>query len=97
MAVSQWFNVLNCRNRIRSAVDSRVFRNAWLTGGLLCGILLQLLVIYSEPLNRYFHTTPIPLWDLLLLIALGSFVLVPEEIRKFLKRRKLRMGLGGED
>jgi Ca2+-transporting ATPase len=97
MAVSQWFNVLNCRNRIRSAVDSRVFRNVWLTGGLLCGILLQLIVIYSEPLNRYFHTTPIPLRDLLLLIALGSFVLVPEEIRKFLKRRKLRMGPGGED
>lgn len=95
MAVSQWFNVLNCRNRIRSAVDSRIFGNAWLTGGLLCGILLQLLVIYSEPLNLYFHTTPIPLRDLLLIIALGSLVLVPEEIRKFLTRRKLRRDRGG--
>lgn len=96
MAVSQWFNVLNCRNRIRSAVDSRVFSNVWLTGGLLCGILLQLIVIYSEPLNRYFHTTPIPLWNLLFILALGSLVLVPEEIRKFLKRRTLRKGRGGE-
>jgi len=96
MAVSQWFNVLNCRNRIRSAVDSRVFSNVWLTGGLLCGILLQLIVIYSEPLNRYFHTTPIPLRNLLFIIALGSLVLVPEEIRKFLKRRTLRKGCGGE-
>lgn len=91
MAVSQWFNVLNCRNRIRSAVDSRVFSNVWLTGGLLCGILLQLIVIYSEPLNRYFHTTPIPLRNLLFIIALGSLVLAPEEIRKFLKRRKIQM------
>ena len=96
MAVSQWFNVLNCRNRIRSAVDSRVFSNVWLTGGLLCGILLQLIVIYSEPLNRYFHTTPIPLQNLLFIIALGSLVLVPEEIRKFLKRRTLRKGCGGK-
>jgi Ca2+-transporting ATPase len=91
MAVSQWFNVLNCRNLSRSVIDRRIFSNLWLTGGLLCGILLQYLVIYSETLNRYFHTTPIPLRDLVLIIALGSLVLVPEEIRKFFTRRKLQM------
>ncbi|MFZ4386820.1 MAG: cation transporting ATPase C-terminal domain-containing protein [Chthoniobacterales bacterium] len=61
MAVSQWFNMINCRNPIRSGLDPRMFRNSWLIGGLLCGILLQFLVIYIEPLNLYFHTTPIPL------------------------------------
>ena len=93
MAVSQWFNVLNCRNLRRSVLDRRIFSNFWLTGGLLCGVLLQYLVIYSEPLNRYFHTTPIPSRDLVLIVGLGSLVLVTEEIRKLLSRRRLKRPL----
>lgn len=89
MAVSQWFNMLNCRNRSRPALDRRMFSNFWLMGGLLCGILLQFLVIYCEPLNHYFHTTPIPALDLVLIIGLGSLVLVAEEFRKLLSRHKL--------
>lgn len=90
MAASQWFNVLNCRNRSRSALDRRMFSNFWLMGGLLFGILLQFLVIYSEPLNHYFHTTPIPPLDLILIIGLGSLVLTIEEFRKVLSRFKIR-------
>ena len=70
-------------------MNRRIFSNFWLTGGLLCGVLLQYLVIYSEPLKRYFHTTPIPLRDLVLILGLGSLVLVTEEIRKLLSRRRL--------
>ena len=97
LAVSQWFNMINCRNRIRSGLDPRMFRNSWLIGGLLCGILLQFLVIYIEPLNLYFHTTPIPLQNLVLIIGLGSLVLAAEEIRKLLSRYKLRKESGRDD
>jgi magnesium-transporting ATPase (P-type) len=86
MAVCQWFNVLNCRSATKSALTFDVFRNWWLVGGLLLGNLLHFLVIYTEPMNRLFRTTPIPLADFFLIGALGSLVLWAEEIRKAVSR-----------
>jgi Ca2+-transporting ATPase len=91
MAVCQWFNVLNCRSATRSSFHRDTLNNAWLTGGLILGNLLQLLVVYAEPMNRVFHTVPIPLEDFFLIGAAGSVVLWTEEIRKiWVRRRSLR-------
>lgn len=87
LAVCQWFNVLNCRSALRSALDPGLVRNQWLTGGLLLGNLLHLLVVYAPPMNRIFHTVPIPLADAVLIGLLGSAVLWVEEIRKHFARR----------
>ncbi|WP_395742473.1 cation-translocating P-type ATPase [Prosthecobacter sp.] len=89
VAVSQWFNVLNCRSATKSAISLDVLRNRWLVGGLLLGGALHLVVVYSAVMNRIFHTVPIPLADLLLLGVVGSSVLWVEEIRKWLGRRRL--------
>ena len=53
----------------------------------MLGNLLQLAVIYTEPMNRIFHTVPIPLADFFLIGAVASMVLWAEEIRKFWARR----------
>jgi magnesium-transporting ATPase (P-type) len=87
LAVCQWYNVLNCRSEKKSAITADILKNPWLLGGLALGIFLHLAVIYAEPLNRIFHTTPIPLRDFLLIAAVGSTVLWAEEIRKWLARR----------
>ena len=44
----------------------------------------------TEPLNRIFHTVPIPLTDVFLIGAVASLVLWTEEIRKFFARRHIR-------
>jgi magnesium-transporting ATPase (P-type) len=89
VAICQWFNVLNCRSATQSAFSLGVFKNTWLIGGLLLGNLLQALVVYAEPMNRIFHTVPIPMSDFFLLGLIGSSVLWVEEIRKFFARRRL--------
>lgn len=88
LAVCQWFNVLNCRSETRSAFDRSLLRNRWLIGGLLLGNALHFLVIYAEPMNRVFHTVPIPLTEFFLIGAVASAVLWAEEIRKFFARRR---------
>lgn len=87
LAACQWFNVLNCQSETRSALGKGFFGNRWLLGGLAVGILLQLAVVYSEVLNRLFHTVPIPPADFLPIIAVASLVLWLEEARKFAVRR----------
>ncbi len=90
LAVSQWFNVLNCRSELASALSFSLFRNWWLLGGLLLGNVLHFLVVYTEPMNRLFHTVPIGFAHVLLIGAVASSVLWAEEIRKFFARRRRR-------
>ena len=87
LAVCQWFNALNCESPTRSALRLGVFKNPWLLGGLILANLLHIAVIYTAPLNRLFHTVPIPLADVFLIGAVASAVLWTEEIRKFFARR----------
>ncbi|MFN0129264.1 MAG: cation-translocating P-type ATPase [Verrucomicrobiales bacterium] len=90
VAISQWFNVLNCRSTWRSSFHLDVLRNRWLVGGLLLGGFLHLLVVYTPALNRVFHTVPVPLADLGRLWLIGSSVLWVEEARKWWARRRRR-------
>jgi Ca2+-transporting ATPase len=90
LAVCQWFNVLNCRSELKSALNLGLFKNYWLLGGLALGNVLHFLVIYTEPMNRIFHTVPIPLTGFFLIGAVASLVLWVEEIRKVFARRRAR-------
>ena len=86
VAMSQWFNVLNCQSATASALGARLVRNPWLVGGLALSMLLQALVLYAPPMNDLFHTVPLPMVSLLPLVALASVVLWVEEARKLLAR-----------
>jgi Ca2+-transporting ATPase len=88
LAVCQWFNVLNCQSATRSALRLGILRNPWLLGGLALGVCLQAAVLYWPPLNALFHTEPLPLRDLLPIVAVASLVLWAEEIRKLLARTR---------
>ena len=98
LVVCQWFNVLNCRSSTSSCFHLDTLKNHWLTGGLVLGNLFQVLVIYAGPMNRIFHTVPIPLEDFFLIGLVGSIVLWVEEIRKMWSRwhsRKKARATGG--
>jgi magnesium-transporting ATPase (P-type) len=96
VAVCQWFNVLNCRSAHPSAFHRSLLKNWWLLGGLALGNALQFLVTYAEPMNRIFHTVPIPLADFFLIGAAASVVLWAEEIRKLVARRRGRLANPGK-
>lgn len=86
----QWFNVLNCQSAHASALGLRILRNHWLLGGLALSVVLQAMVLYAPPLNRMFHTVPLPASTLLPLLALASGVLWAEEARKLWARSRRR-------
>ena len=94
VAVTQWFNVFNCRSAFKSSISFDIFRNRWLVGGLILGNALHILVIYNAWMNRIFHTVPIPLADVVILGLIGSSVLWVEELRKWRARRRLDQGAG---
>ena len=90
LAVCQWFNVINCESPTRSALRLGILKNRWLLGGLVLANLMQFAVVYLAPMNRLFHTSPIPAAHFILIGALASSVLWTEEIRKFFARRLSR-------
>jgi len=93
LAICEWWNVLNCRSTQRSAFTRDVFRNKWLLGGLLIGNLLQIVVVFWEPLGRIFHTVPFGPGQVVALGFVGSLVLWVEELRKLISRRLSRRSL----
>ncbi len=88
LAVCEWFNVLNCRSETRSALTLDVLRNRWLLGGLILGNVLQVAVVFWEPLGRFFHTVPLGIEEVVAIGVVGSLVLWVEEGRKLIARRR---------
>ncbi|MFN0060583.1 MAG: cation-translocating P-type ATPase [Planctomycetota bacterium] len=98
LAICEWFNVLNCRSESKSALSLGVFKNVWLVGGLVIGNLLQVGVVFWEPLGRVFHTVPFGSSEVVALGVVGSLVLWVEELRKlFLRRRDRRLAKFPDD
>ncbi|MFO1295304.1 MAG: HAD-IC family P-type ATPase [Rubrivivax sp.] len=93
VAVTQWFNVINCQSATASAFALGLLRNSWLLGGLLLSVALQALVLYAPALNAMFHTVPLAPATLAPLLALASSVLWVEEARKW--RARWLMGAKG--
>jgi magnesium-transporting ATPase (P-type) len=88
LALCEWFNVLNCRSAVRSALSTGLLANRWLVGGLVVGNALQALVVFAPPLNHVFRTVPLGAREVVLLGAAASVVLVVEELRKLIVRRR---------
>ena len=88
LAVCEWFNVLNCRHELRSALRPDLGKNRWLLGGLVVSNLLQLLVVYAAPLGRFFGTVPLGPREVVEVALLGSVVLWVDEARKAIARRR---------
>jgi Ca2+-transporting ATPase len=92
LAMCQWFNVLNCQSATATSLSGALLRNRWLLGGLLLSVALQWAVVYTAPLNAMFHTVPIPVADVLPMVAAASLVLWAEELRKLVARARLSRG-----
>jgi Ca2+-transporting ATPase len=89
LAVCQWFNALNCRSEKRSAFKG-LLTNRWLLFGLLIGNFLHMGVVFLPPLNRLFHTVPMPISEVFLIGSVASLVLWVEELRKVWMRYMIK-------
>ncbi len=87
LTVSQLFHSLAVRSESASLFRIGLFSNLPMLGAVLLTLLLQMAVIYTPALNAIFHTQPLPMFDLVVCIALSSLVLVAVEIEKSLVRR----------
>jgi Ca2+-transporting ATPase len=90
VAVSQWFNMLNCQSARASVFRLGVLRNPWLALGLLASVALQAAVLYVPAMNSLFHTVPLAPATLLPILAVASLVLWVEEARKVVARAATR-------
>lgn len=89
LAVCQWFNALNCRSERRSAFKG-LLTDHRLLFALFVGNILHMGVVFLPPLNRIFHTVPMPISEVFLIGSVASLVLWVEELRKLWVRHQER-------
>jgi Ca2+-transporting ATPase len=87
LTVSQLFHSLAVRSESASLFSIGLFTNLPMLGAVILTLLLQMAVIYMPALNDIFYTQPLPLFDLVVCLALSSLVLFAVETEKWLVRR----------
>ena len=88
IVVSQFFNSFTVRSDRHSIVRLGLLSNVPLIGAGLLGIGIMCAISYLPLLQAVFHTAALSVVDWALVAAGGALVLVADEIRKFLLRRK---------
>ncbi|HYC83297.1 MAG TPA: HAD-IC family P-type ATPase [Candidatus Paceibacterota bacterium] len=86
LAVFQWFNAWNCRSERQTVFSRDILTNTALIYATLIVIFLQLLAVYTAPLQKVLQTTALSLDDWLLIVPVASSIILVEEVRKFLVR-----------
>jgi len=82
IVAAEWFNALNARSDRWSIRKLGFFSNRWLVAGIGLAILLQMMVIYTPPLQRLFYTVPLSIKDWVVIVLMAGGILAVEEVRK---------------
>lgn len=86
LSIAQLFNAINVRSEHKSAFTISPWSNPWLIAAIFAALLLQVLPVELEVLQRAFDTTRLTLAQWGIVIALASSVLWTEELRKLIAR-----------
>ena len=86
LVLAQLFNAFNARSDNISAFQG-LFRNRWLWGAVLGGLVLQVAVVEWSFLNLSFGTTPLTGGQWAWCLAISSSVLWCSELHKWSRRR----------
>ena len=84
----QFFNILNVRSDTHSVFSRATLHNRWLWTSLAAVAALQVGVTHLGPLQRLFDTTSITAGQWAICAAVASSILVLEEARKLIMRRR---------
>lgn len=85
---SQIGGVFNCRTEKQSVFKVGMFSNRQVNLGIIIEVFLIIALVYIPPLQSVFHTAALDLSDWLLLCIWPPLILLFEEVRKALLRRK---------
>ena len=88
LAIFQWFNAWNCRSEDKSIFRMNFFSNMYLVGATLIVIGLQIMAVYAPFMHTILRTVPLLWYDWVLAITVASSIIVAEEIRKLISRKK---------
>ncbi len=88
LAVFQWFNAWNCRSESKSIFRMNPFANKFLVGATIIVVFLQFAALYAAPLQKILHTVPLAWSDWLLIVPVAFSIVIAEEGRKLLHRRR---------
>ena len=83
----QLWHVMAIRSETRSLFKMGLLSNTPLLLAVVGTVLLQLAVIYMPGLNKFFHTQPLTLPELLIAFGVSAVVFVVVEIEKTVKRQ----------
>jgi calcium-translocating P-type ATPase len=89
IVVLQIVNVFLCRSATRSVFLTGILGNPLIWGGVIVEIVLVLLIDYTPWGNLIFGTTPIGPSIWFFLVPFSAALLIMEELRKWLARKKL--------
>ncbi len=90
IVVMQIVNVFLCRSATRSIVVTGLAGNPWIAWGIVFEIVAIALIVYTPAGNLLFGTAPVPAEVWLFVLPFAPALLVLEELRKWLARRRLR-------
>ncbi len=90
LVISQLFYSLAFRNSSKSIFQIGVFSNKYLTGAIILGVLLQLLVIGIPVMQHAFHLQMLDMRGWLIAFSLGLVPLTLNEIVKIFIRARLK-------
>ena len=90
LAFCEWANVLNVRSETRSVLSSPVWKNRWLLGGLAASVALPGRSSTGRPSCGSSAPCTCRRADRKLLALLGCTVVLAEEARKAIVRRRMR-------
>lgn len=85
---SQVGAVFNCRTEKQSVFKVGIFGNSHVNFGIFVELCLIMALVYFPPLQVVFHTATLDLPDILLLCVWPPIILLIEEARKALVRKK---------
>lgn len=90
--------VLNCRTESQSVFSIGLFSNKRVLFGIVFEVLLLCVIIYTPFLQEIFNTAPIGLMDWVFLVLVPIPIVLLEELRKYVHRRRAnRKHTGGKE
>ncbi len=87
MVFIQNIHVFNCRSEQNLAFKVPLKSNKLIVYGVLVSVLLQVIVMESDVLSKFLHTSSINPWHLILLVGIALIVLLIMEVYKDIRKR----------
>lgn len=87
LAILQIFNAIASRSRRESIFTIGFKENKTIVYGLIVSFGLQILAVHLPFFNLILETTPMKVIDWVIILAIGSTILIADEIRKLILRK----------